>query len=79
MKELDRLRADFEELKAAMAASAASQDPAELDRVTARLLQLDEPTIRRELTRRYAAARIRNRLRTIEMRLKALEEHSGGA
>ena len=74
----ERLRADFEALKAALAESVASVDGASLDAAVAAINNLDPDVIQAHIKRRYAAVRISKRIASIERRLATMEENGRG-
>jgi hypothetical protein len=70
-----KVREDFEALKAKLKASADQLEPERYDEITARIVALDEATIKEQIARRRGSYRIERMMAEIEGRLCAAEEH----
>ena len=72
--DIAHVRADFNALKAKLKASVDQLDPERYDRVTAKLVALDETAIRDVIAKRKGSQRVERLMAEIERRLVVAEE-----
>lgn len=74
-EDIAKVRADFEALKAKLKTSVDQLEPERYDRITAKLVALDQDAIRELIAKRRGSHRVERLIGEIEHRLEAAEEN----